>query len=99
MPILYQATFLLPLKEVVRKVVIDDAGVALPELEAALVHIGLYLVELACQQGQCQIDLLQGAFRLLEEPLRILQGRPLGPGIQYPGVHQHRQDTVQVVLE
>ena len=48
--ILHQTTFLLPLEEVVRQVVVHNAGVALPEFETALVHVGLDLVELASQQ-------------------------------------------------
>ena len=71
--VLHQTALFLPLEEVVRQVIVDDTGVALPQLEAALVHVRLDLVELRRQQGQCPIDLLKGALRLLEEHLRVLQ--------------------------
>ena len=44
------------------------------------------------------IDLVYVGLRLLQEALRVLQGRQLRTGEEDPRVQQHRQDRVQVVL-
>lgn len=42
----HQSAFLLPLKEVVRRVIVHNLRITLPKLLAALIHICLYLAEL-----------------------------------------------------
>ena len=42
----HQSAFLLPLKEVVRRVIVHNLRITFPKLLAALIHICLYLAEL-----------------------------------------------------
>ena len=98
MTVLDKTSFFLPLEEVVRQVIIHDTYVALPEFEATLVHICLYLIKLCRQQAESLIDLMDILFRLLKEPPSIFQSRQLRAGIQQTSVKQVRKDFVEVVL-
>lgn len=90
--------FLFNLKVIVGTVVIEDMVISLREEVTVFINLRLDQVPFLCQDTECPVDIMKFVLWWFQKALRSQKGRTFTAWLQYPGVDQIGQDSIEIIF-